>query len=406
MNILVFNCGSSSLKYKLIAMPSEEELAGGEAQRVGPRTAEPSKIIHRIDGREDVHVVEMLDHQSAFQEIMKILSGSPELTPDAMGHRMVHGGSAFSTHCVVDDSAMATLEEIQDLAPIHNPPATTLLKSCRTLRPDIPQIVVFDTAFHCTIPEAAYTYALPKSIRENLGVRKYGFHGTSHQFVASEAAKMLGKPLDQLTAISCHLGSGGASLCAIVNGRSIDNTMGFSPLQGLIMSTRSGDLDPSITLNLLAQSDGDADDVNKMLNKQSGVLGLSGFSADIRDVMGEIESGSEDSQRSKLTAQVYLWRIRKYLGAYFALTGQADAVIFTDTIGETVPKVRWAVCSDMDVFGLKLDERLNNNAAPPSDIAADDSPVRALVIATNEELAIARQTYRLIYRGIPEETNA
>ena len=245
----------------------------------------------------------------------------------------------------------------------------------------------------------------PDASESELGIRKYGFHGTSHQYVASEAARILEKPLERLTAVSCHLGSGGASLCAIVNGCSVDNTMGYSPLQGLVMSTRSGDLDPSITLNLLARCHGDTSSVSRLLNKKSGVLGLSGFSADIRDVMRETRSGKGDLARFKLATQVYLWRIRKYLGAYLAVIGRADAVIFTDTIGETMPEVRWAVCTDMEAFGLKIEARRNKTTSLPADVAADDSPVRILVIATNEELAIARQTYRVLHRGNREETN-
>ena len=403
MNILVFNCGSSSLKYKLIAMPSEEELAGGEAQRVGPQTAEPSRIVHRRNGRETSRVIDMPDHESAFREIVNLLSDDRDLMPHAMGHRMVHGGSAFTAHSVVDDCAMLKLEEIQDLAPIHNPPATSLLGTCRRLHPDVPQVVVFDTAFHTTIPEHAYTYAIPGHIREQLGIRKYGFHGTSHQYVVSEAARILEKPPERVTAVSCHLGSGGASLCAIANGCSVDNTMGYSPLQGLVMSTRSGDLDPSITLNLLARCQGDTSSVSRLLNKKSGVLGLSGFSGDIRDVMRKIESGKGDLARFKLATQVYLWRIRKYLGAYLAVIGRADAVIFTDTIGETMPEVRWAVCTDMEAFGVKIEASRNQPTSLPADVAADDSPVRILVIATNEELAIARQTYRVLHSGNREE---
>jgi len=405
VNILVFNCGSSSLKYRLIAMPSERELAGGEAQRVGPKTSEPSRLIHRHDGTEETHVIDMRDHKSAFEAVMRVLTSDARLVPDAMAHRMVHGGGSFGQDAMVDDGVMDELERIQHLAPIHNPPATALLKICRGLYPKLPQIVVFDTGYHATIPEHARAYALPAELVRTHGIRKYGFHGTSHHFVASEAARFLGKPLAELNAVSCHLGSGGASLCAIVNGRSVDNTMGYSPLQGLVMSTRCGDLDPAVTLDLLVKHHGDYQAVNDLLNKQSGVLGLSGSSADIRDVLSG--RGEEDGETSRLnlTSQIYFWRIRKYLGAYLAVVEHPDAVIFTDTIGESVAEVRWAACTDMDTFGLRIDPHRNTHPGDlPADVAAVDSPIRILVVATNEELAIARNAYGLLKPCTPNTT--
>lgn len=397
MKVLVFNCGSSSLKYKLIALPAGDERAGGEAQRVGPPTAEPARIIHRADGKEETLYVKMPDHGAAFDQVMQVLQRDPGLAPDAIGHRLVHGASRFKAHARVSEKVIAELEAIQDMAPLHNPPAIALIKASRRRYPDLPQTVVFDTAFHSTIPEYAAAYALPVELSRRQGIRKYGFHGTSHHYVATEAARMLGRPLEELNAVSCHLGSGGASLCAIHSGRSADNTMGFSPLQGLMMSTRCGDLDPAVTLQLLARWPGDTKAVEKMLNKQSGVLGMSGTTADIRDVLARLAEGETLDDPMALTAQLYLWRIRKYLGAYLALVGCADAVIFTDTIGETVPEVRWAVCSDMECFGLRINARRNRSAQTlPADVAEEDSPVRILVIQTNEELAIARQTYALL----------
>lgn len=391
MNVLVFNCGSSSLKYRLIAMPQETEIASGEAQRVGPPTAEPSRIYHRVAGKQEVITVPMRDHSAAFDEVMKVLARDARMKPDAIAHRVVHGGALFSDPTVVTDAVYAGLETIAHLAPIHNPPAMALIRACRARNPELPEVCVFDTAFHATIPEYASTYPIPARVRDGLGIRKYGFHGTSHQYVAEEAAKFLKKPLAELNAVSCHLGSGGSSLCAIVKGRSVDNTMGFSPLQGLVMSTRSGDLDPAVTLRLLTTARGDTGAVEKLLNKKSGVLGLSGASADIRDVLAG-KAGSVE--RMDLTAQVYLWRMRKYLGAYLTVVGEPDAVIFTDTIGETVSQVRQSVCSGLDVFGVKIDAERNAHVTRyPTDVAAEDSLVRLLVILTNEELAIARRTY-------------
>jgi len=266
---------------------------------------------------------------------------------------------------------------------------------------------VFDTAFHSTIPDYARVNALPKHLREDLGIRKYGFHGISHQFVIGEAARIVGKPLDAFNAVSCHLGSGGASLCACVNGKSMDNTMGYSPLQGLVMSTRSGDLDPAVALHLLALNYGDSKAVNKTLNNKSGVLGMSEVSADIRDVLRKAAEEGSETSNFDVTAQVYMWRIRKYLGAYLTVVGNADAIIFTDTIGELVPDVRYAVCAGMEAFGVRIDKDKNAAAAGyanlPADVAATDSPVRILAIPTNEELAIARFSYDVLTGAVDKQ---
>ena len=400
MRIIVFNCGSSSLKYRLLEMPGEIELAAGEAERVGPTTTEPARIHHHAAGIEETHTLDMPDHAAAFAAVMKLLERDPNLVPDAIGHRMVHGGTVFKNHVIVDDRAFHDLEGVQDLAPIHNPPAVKLLAACRQLYPRLPETVVFDTAFHATLPTAARTYALPTALARKHGFRKYGFHGTSHRFVAEEAARFLDRPLTKLNAVSCHLGSGGASLCAIVNGRSVDNTMGYSPLQGLVMSTRSGDLDPAVALGLVARAAGDSQKVESMLNRKSGLLGLTGVSADIRDVVaGAMGEGGEGLA---LAAQVYLWRIRKYLGAYLALVGRAHCVIFTDTIGEKMPHVRWAVTAGLECFGLLLDPTKNAAAKTlPADISAEGSRVRILAIATNEEVAIARASYTLLANTNP-----
>ncbi len=398
MNILVLNCGSSSLKYRLISMPAETELAGGEAQRIGPPTAKPSRIVHHVCGQApQVHIAPMANHASAFEQVVRILQQTVGRTPDAIGHRIVHDGGLFGAHSRLDDKTIAQLETINDMAPIHNPPAVNLTKACRKLYPTLPQVAVFDTVFHATIPEAARTYAIPGWMSRDLGIRKYGFHGISHQYVATEAARLLKRRMNTLNAVSCHLGSGGASLCAIVNGKSVDNTMGYSPLQGLVMSTRCGDLDPAIALRLMALSEGDYKSVEQLLNERSGVLGLSGQSADIRDALAAVSRGDAHSARPELAAQIYLWRLRKYLGAYLATVGNADAVIFTDTVGETVPAVRWAMCANMEDFGLAIDPALNDHAGRlPTDISAPGSRVRILVIATNEELSIARSAYSLL----------
>jgi len=402
MRIIVFNCGSSSLKYRLINMPGETELAAGEAERVGPKTALPGCIHHQAWGQKEDHTLDMPDHGAAFTAVMKLLERDSRLVPEAIGHRMVHGGAIFRDHVIVDEAAFAHLEEVQDLAPIHNPPALRLLAACRQLYPKLPETVVFDTAFHSTIPPAARTYALPAKLARTHGFRKYGFHGTSHQYVAQEAAELLGIPMPELRAVSCHLGSGGASLCAIVNGKSVDNTMGYSPLQGLVMSTRSGDLDPAIALGLVARAQGDSRAVESMLNRRSGLLGLSGVSADIRDLFAPAD-GAPDETIGR-AAQVYLWRIRKYLGAYLLVTERPHCIIFTDTIGEKLPAVRWAVTAGLEALGVVLDPVKNTAGLPlPVDLAAAASRVRILAIATNEEVAIARASFALLANaeGLP-----
>jgi acetate kinase len=399
MNILVFNCGSSSLKYRLLGMPGEEELAGGEAQRVGPPTAEPARIIHRENGVERTVTVEMPDQATALSEVMKLLSARADLRPDAFGHRVVHGGTKFAGSALLTDRSVEELRELEDLAPLHNPPAMQVIDACRASYPEHAQFAVFDTAYHTSIPARAHTYALPADLRNDLGIRKYGFHGTSHRYVVQEAASYLGKAVDGLSAVSIHLGSGGASLCAVINGKSVDNTLGYSPLQGLMMSTRCGDLDPAVALRLLNAS-GSPADVESLLNKRSGVLGMSGASADIRDVLKSARGHSPESARAALTSTFYLWRLRKYLGAYLATVGDTDAVIFTDTIGETVPEVRLAACSGMEAFGLEIDAERNERVASwPADVAAPTSGARILVIRTNEELAIARDVFTLSRRA-------
>jgi len=400
MKVLVFNCGSSSLKYRLLDMPDGVEAAGGEAQRIGPATAEPARLIHRSDGNEEIRTVDMPDHSAAFGEVIRTLGRDGRLVPDVVAHRLVHGGERFTGPVRINAAVLRDLDAISDLAPLHNPPAMRLIHACHEQYPDLPQAAVFDTAFHATIPDYAQTYAIPLRLRRDLGIRKYGFHGTSHQYVMEEAAAMLGIPPAHLNAVSCHLGSGGASLCAIVGGRSVDNSMGFSPLQGLVMSTRSGDVDPAVAMNLLTRAAGDAHRVGTLLNKRSGVLGMSGLSSDIRDILSRRGASRGETERLDLTARVYLWRIRKYLGAYLAVTGPADAVIFTDTVGESVPAVREAVTRGLEVFGLVLSPDRNRRPGRlPADVAAKESAVRILIIPTNEELAIARRTVELFARA-------
>ena len=400
MNILVFNCGSSSLKYKLVRMPGEEELMGGEAQGVGPPTEKQPRVVHHsAHGMRVVEKVVIPDHTSALAAIHSVVSEDCAVKPDAIGHRIVHGGGVFAEPVIASDAVLNKLSAFSGLAPIHNPPALALIRACATVYPGIPQGLVFDTAFHSSMPEFAHSYALPRILREEKGIRKYGFHGISHQYVAGRAARFLHRPMGRLKAVSCHLGSGGASLCAINNGKSFDTTMGYSPLQGLMRSTRCGDLDPAIPIELTFLKEGNIGSVEHILNKQCGVLGVSGISSDIRDIIRGPNGNGVEAERLE-TARLYLWRIRKYLGAYITVLGGVQAVIFTDSVGEEIPEVRYAVCADMGVFGIDLDPDKNLHPGQlPVDVSAEGSPVRILVIHTEEELAIARLLYETLSGG-------
>lgn len=397
MNIFVLNCGSSSLKYGMISMPAGEEILSGEVQRIGAKTAEASRIVHRVSGREETYPIKAGSYKEAFSEATRIVEKDMSFPPDVFAHRLVQGGAEFRDNTLITRREFPLLEKIRDLAPIHNPPVIELINECDARYPEIPQAVILDTAFHSTIPEYAYTYPLPEGIRDELGIRKYGFHGISHQYVSEAAAEFLGIAPERFNAVSCHLGSGGASLCVVAGGKSADNSMGFSPLQGLVMSTRCGDLDPAVVLKMIAYTGGDYSKVDKILNRKSGVLGLSGISSDIRDVIRRA-AGTED-ERSRTTLDVYLSRIKKYLGAYMTVVGNADAVIFTDTIGESVPYVRELVCRNMDYFGIRLDKWKNRTATGlPADISSSGSEAHILVVRTNEEAAIAKRAYELLSR--------
>jgi acetate kinase len=392
MNVLSLNVGSSSLKYSVRRMPEEQMLCHGEARRVGARTAQAPEIVHHA-GRKTTQIpLDSHGYDTAFAKILETLDQADASHPDVVSHRIVHGGTMFHESAIVGDQTIEQLESIQHLAPIHNPPAIAMLKVCRSQLPDLPQVCVFDTAFHATIPEYAATYPLPRDLAQELGLRKYGFHGISHQYVSSEAARILGKPLEKFNAVSCHLGTGGASLCAIRNGRSVDNTMGLTPLQGLVMSTRSGDLDPGLVLRLLHQSNGNHDQTESLLNKNSGVLGMTGKSADLRDLLKDV-----DGDELSLALRVYAWRLRKYLGAFMVVAEQPHAITFTDTIGETVPLVRQMCCDGLACFGVNIDPQRNRSATNlPVDIATPNSKVRVLVIHTDEELALARMAWQTV----------
>jgi len=400
MKILVINCGSSSLKYQLLDMQEERLLASGLVERIGEPTGKVSHTRHAdTDANERiVYETAVPDHRAAMQEAIRqltasatgVISGPGEI--DALGHRVVHGGETFKKPTLVDPAVVAAVEKTTPLAPLHNPPNLMGIAVARELFPHAPQVAVFDTAFHQTIPAYAYHYALPWSYYEEMGIRRYGFHGTSHQYVAREAADLLGKPRNAVNLISAHLGSG-ASICAIANGKSIDTSMGMTPLGGLIMGTRGGNLDPGVLLHIARSKGLTLDQIDAMLQKESGLKGICGKN-DMRDIHAAAENGDA---RAQLALDMFVYRCRQYIGAYFFQLERVDALIFTAGVGENDRKIRWACCEKMDVFGLALDPARNREPAKYNgEISTPSSPVKAFVIPTNEELEIARQTMAVV----------
>lgn len=397
MNILVINCGSSSLKYQLINSDSEEVLAKGLCERIG---IEGSAIIHQPAGGEKVKTEALMpDHTAAVQFVIEkltdekvgVIRSLEEI--GAVGHRIVHGGEKFSGSVLLTDEVLSTIEECNDLAPLHNPANLIGIRSCQTIMPNVPMVGVFDTAFHQTMPPKAYLYGLPLSYYEKYKVRRYGFHGTSHDFVSKRAADVLGKDLKDLKTIVCHLGNG-ASISAVKYGESVDTSMGLTPLEGLIMGTRSGDLDPAI-ITFLAEKEGiSAADVIDICNKKSGVLGLSdGVSSDFRDLSDAAEKGNEAAET---TLQTYAYRVAKYIGAYTAAMNGVDAVVFTAGVGENDAGMRARICEYLGYLGTKIDPEKNKIRGEEVIISEEGSKVAIIVIPTNEELAIARETVRLV----------
>lgn len=399
MKILVLNSGSSSLKYQLIDAEKEVALAKGLCDRIG---IDNSVLKHTKIGSDTVILEkELKDHRDALKEVISVLtdeklgviSNMSEIS--AVGHRVVHGGEKFRESVIIDEEVIKGIRECVELAPLHNPPNIIGIEACRQLMPDVPMVAVFDTAFHQTMPEYAYLYALPYDIYKKYGVRKYGFHGTSHKYVAERAAAMLNRPLEELKLISCHLGNG-ASVCAIKYGKSVDTSMGFTPLAGLAMGTRSGSVDPAVVSFLMDKEHMSIKEVNDFLNKKSGVLGISGVSSDFRDLH---EAASNGNERAKLAIDIFCYRVKKYIAEYSAVTEGIDAVIFTAGIGENNDVVRAKVTSGLEYLGIKIDPEKNKVRGKEEDISAPDAKVRTLVIPTNEELAIARETYRLVTRN-------
>ena len=398
MKILVLNAGSSSIKFQLYQMPEATVLARGVVERIGEAAA---TLVHSNNGEKHTADVQAADHEQGMELILQTLVseefgviGSVDEI-GAVGHRVVHGGEEFTGSVLVDDAVIASLERFADLAPLHNPPNLTGIRAARGALPHAKQVACFDTAFHTTIPKVAYLYALPYEIYEKHRVRRYGFHGTSHRYVSRRCAAAMGKGKYELNAITCHLGNG-CSVTAVRDGQSVDTSMGLTPLEGVAMGTRSGDFDPAI-LFFLADKGYDLPRLNAMCNRESGLLGVSGQSNDLRTLLALADEGSE---RAKLAIDIFCYRIRKYIGAYTAVLGTVDAVVFTGGIGENAAAIRESVCSDMTQIGIKLDPARNAAArGQECDISAPDSRVKVFVIPTNEEAAIAKDTYELCEEG-------
>ena len=395
MNILVINCGSSSLKYQLINSETEDVLAKGLCERIGI----DGMLTYQPEGGEkEKSEIAMPTHTEAINAVLAALTNEKSgvikslSEVGAVGHRVVHGGEKFTSSCLINDESMKAIEECNDLAPLHNPANLIGIRACQELMPGVPMVAVFDTAFHQTMPDVAYTYGIPYEYYEKYKVRRYGFHGTSHSYVSKRTAEIVGKPYDQMKIIVCHLGNG-ASISAVNCGKSVDTSLGLTPLEGLVMGTRSGDLDPAI-IDFVGKKEGlSLDEMNEVLNKKSGMLGISGVSSDGRDLEAAAETGNK---RAQLALDVFDYRVIKYIGAYAAAMNGVDAIAFTAGIGENNIKMRKDVCSSLTYLGVKLDEEKNNVRGEERIISADDSKVQVLLVPTNEELAIARETLALV----------
>lgn len=397
MNILVINAGSSSLKFMMFNMKKEQMLAKGIVERIG--LSEPTLRYQRYDGRELREAETVGNHDDALKLVCEKLV-DPEygvLTSladvEAIGHRVVHGGEKFHDSTVITDEVKQSIRDCAELAPLHNPPNLGGIEACERVFPGIPNIAVFDTAFHHSMPPASYLYAIPYEYYEKYGIRKYGFHGTSHKFVAQATAKFLGKPLSDLKLITCHLGNG-ASIAAVERGKSIDTSMGMTPLNGLVMGTRCGDIDPAVVLYLVRQGLS-ADDVDKLLNKKSGLLGVAGIgSSDMRDIIGAAEHGNDQAKRA---LWMFVHRLVSYIGSYHTILGGADAIVFTGGIGENSAYIRARVVAKLACLGCYLDDAVNHDVvARPAIVSTKESTLMAVVMPTNEELMIARETLRLL----------
>ncbi len=396
MNVLVINCGSSSLKFQLINSESEKALAKGVCERIGI----DGSLTYQPAGGEKVKSDKaMPTHEEAIQFVIDALTdkdtGVVKSLSEigAVGHRVVHGGEKFATSVVITDEVVKAIEECNELAPLHNPANLIGIAACQKLMPDTPMVAVFDTAFHQTMPEKAYMYCLPYEYYEKYRIRRYGFHGTSHSFVSRRTAEILGKPYEDLKTIVCHLGNG-SSICAVENGKSVDTSMGFTPLEGLPMGTRSGDIDPAILEFLAKKENLDITGLMEILNKKSGVYGLSNYlSSDFRDLTAAAESGNVPA---KVALEVFAYCVAKYIGRYVAVMNGVDVIVFTAGIGENDGNIRANVVKQLGFLGIELDEEANKKRGEEVTISTPASKVRVMVVPTNEELAIARETVALV----------
>ncbi|KAF0819509.1 MULTISPECIES: acetate kinase [unclassified Cytobacillus] len=390
--IIAINAGSSSLKFQLFDMPSEEVITKGLIERIGLDNAVFNISVNNEKIKE---VTDIPDHAVAVKILLEKLTNLGIIKSlneiEGIGHRVVHGGEAFNDSAVITDEVLAKIDELSELAPLHNPANITGIKAFQQVLPNVPAVAVFDTAFHQTMPESSFLYSLPYEYYEKYGIRKYGFHGTSHKYVSERAAEMLGRPLEQLRLISCHLGNG-ASITAIEGGKSIDTSMGFTPLAGVTMGTRSGNIDPALIPFIMEKTGKNADEVLDVLNKKSGMLGVSGFSSDLRDI--EIQA-VEGNERAELALEVFANRIHKYIGSYASRMYGVDAIIFTAGIGENSDVIRERVLQGLEFMGVYWDPALNKVRGEEAFINYPHSPVKVMIIPTNEEVMIARDVVRL-----------
>lgn len=397
MKILVLNCGSSSLKYQLIDMSNEEVLCVGLVERIG---IEGSVLKQEKDGVEGKLIVEqsMKNHQDAIKLVLDAVvdpqyGGVKDIKEvEAVGHRVVHGGEKFAGSVLITDEVKAALEECIELAPLHNPANIMGIEACEAILPGVPMVGVFDTAFHQTMPKSSYLYGLPHELYTKYGVRRYGFHGTSHRYVSQRAAAMLGKNIEDCKIITCHLGNG-ASVAAIDGGKSVDTSMGFTPLEGLIMGTRCGDIDAAILPFLMEKEGLDAKGLSDLMNKKSGVYGMTGISSDFRDIE---DAAAQNNELAQVALESYAKKVKKYIGSYAAEMNGVDAVVFTAGVGENGIDMRADIMANMDFLGMKLDEEANKVRGKERVISTEDSKVKILLIPTNEELMIARDTLELV----------
>lgn len=397
MNILVINCGSSSLKFQLIDSASEKVLAKGLCERIGI----DGRLVYQSEGNEkEITKEHMPTHTEAVKLVLEALvnpkTGAISSLDEigAVGHRIVHGGEAFTESTLITEEVIAAVERVSELAPLHNPANLIGIEACQKLMPGVPMAAVFDTAFHQTMPAEAYMYGIPYKYYSQFKVRKYGFHGTSHSYVSKHAADMLGQPYESLKTIVCHLGNG-ASVCAVKNGKSVDTSMGLTPLEGLVMGTRSGDIDPSVIEYIAEKENFEMEHIMDVLNKKSGVYGISGVSSDFRDIEAAAEAGDE---RAALAQDVFCYRVVKYIGAYAAAMNGVDAICFTAGLGENSGETRKKICDYLGYLGVELDEEANKRRGEDLVISTESSKVKVLMVPTNEELAIARETAALVQK--------